>query len=102
MRRLLNWLARRKVKECSEEMENRLTDPLTTNVVYLRLVDPATVKREDFGDKIRVTSTPIGPSPIHRKFKESRTSLIFDEPPLTDREKELWSRIVKTTEGEDG
>ena len=48
---LLNWFARRKVKECSEEMENRLTDPLTTNVCHLRLVEPATVKREDFGDK---------------------------------------------------
>jgi len=48
---LLNWFARRKIKACSEEMENKLTVTLTTNVCYLRLVDPPTVTRDDFGDK---------------------------------------------------
>ena len=44
---ILNWLARRQVKQC--EKENPAKE--STNVCVLRLVDPPTVDRDDFGDK---------------------------------------------------
>jgi len=58
---ILDWLARRQMNQCAEELDKKLSDPLTTNVCHLRLVDPATVKREDFGDKFdRVIETTEG------------------------------------------